>query len=455
MGCRPRVALLVTLTLSACATIAERDVVDAFERLPTPAPQRDLASGPQPADPTLQTPPPTPIVDFDALVAEAASRSPAIRAAWYEAHAAIVGLPAARRLPDPAVALMTYFGSMESGVGPMGFAASASQRLPWPSKLARATDAAATVAQVAQRQVERLHAALVRDLRLIWARLARIERAAAIVAEQRELVTHLRQLVGERVATGHATYAELLGVALREEELAERARSLADDADLARVDVRAAASLPSATPIPPARLPERLPDPLLAEEVADALESSPEVVIAAAMVETAEAAVTRAETLGLPDLTFGLQWMYQAPMMGSSDPMNSVMLSVGVTLPVWRSGYDAEVDAASARVFAAQSRREDVVRAAEGQLLRWGVELERERRRVALFEETLRTTAESALTAAVDAYGAGRGSLQAILRVEEQLLGYQLDALAARERAAALAALIAYHLDAVRLGGAP
>lgn len=421
--------------LVACATAAEQRAADALDAIAHPA--RAAWSEPAP-----RSEPAEPIAGFDDLVAEAARRNPALRAAWLEARAAARDVTVAGRWPEPMIGVMGMIGAHGAFVGEV----TARQVVPWPTRPALAADVAAARVGVSRQELERALRALVRDLRVPWASLARSVEARALIDAQAAVVARLRALVEARVAVGAAPYADLIRLGVREELLAERALSVADEAEAVAAQLRAVAGLPADTPLPAPVLPDVLPETPSAAAIAAALDTSPDVLLVEAARGVAEAGVSRADASGLPDFAVGVGWSQMMGVMAGEPRPDMVSLMLEVKVPIWREVYDAEADAARARVQAVNARRDATRQAAEGQLHAWARALDRARRRAALFSGRLRESVDSALTATLDAYGAGRASVLELLDLEDQLLGHALDALDARAEAARLAALLDYHL---------
>lgn len=429
---------LVVVSLAAlggCASAAERRAQRTLEAIEYPA----RAAWQEPRG---ETPEVAAIADFTALLAEAARRSPTLRAAWYDARAAARDVTGAGRWPEPMVGMMAMVGAHEAFVGEVN----ARQTVPWPTKPGLAAEVAAARVDVSRRALDRELRALVRDLRVAWVMLARSVEVRGLIDAQAALVARLRGLVEARVATGAAPYADLVRLGLREELLAERALSVADEAAGVAAQLRAVAGLPPDTPLPAPTLPTTLPERPSAEAIAAGLDASPEVLLMEAARGVAEAGVTRADASGLPDFTVGVGWSQMMGVMGGEPRPDMVSLMLEVKVPIWRDVYASEADAARARVEAATSRRDAARQAAEGQIFAWVRAFDRARRRAELFTGRLRQSVDSALTATLDAYGAGRANVTDVLALEDQLLGQALEALDARAEAARLAALLDYHL---------
>ncbi|MFT7579922.1 MAG: cobalt-zinc-cadmium efflux system outer membrane protein [Myxococcota bacterium] len=424
----------------ACVTAQETAAVRAFRSLPprSPVDDRDRALAAAP----------TPLSDFAALVRAAVTRSPALDAAWYEAQAATLGIAGTRRMPNPRVSLTAFVLPVETRVGPQRLRVGASQVFPWPSKLTSAADAASARAAVARKRFELAHAQLVRALRVPWIALAERSASADLIRAQAEVVAQIRSLTELRSATTKTSYGAITQLALREEELRERARSFDDQATALGHRVRALAHLPAESVLPPATLDDATMVGELPANLTSATHASPAVGTAQAELNAAEAQRIAAGTRGGPDFDVAAMWTYVGDPLATGVPdagQDVVAITFGVRIPLWQSAYDADEAAAVARREAASARVAALEDATRSQVYELAQQLETARRKIALYETQMTPGAESVLRFAVEAYGAGEGTLDAVLRLETQLIGYRLVAVRARASALDGAAKLAFH----------
>ncbi|MGM0575160.1 MAG: TolC family protein [Myxococcota bacterium] len=425
---RAALTALGVLWLAGCATAREQAEVEAFSELPAPTPHATAPTDEAPEEEGAVEPE-EPIEDLDDLLHLAALHSPELRAAYHEAEAAARSIPAARKLPEPTVSYTFFLRSVETRVGPQNHKLGVSQALPWPTKLSAAADVVAERVRVRRRRFEAVRTRLYRDIRKPWARLAFVEHARGIVRDEIDVLENIEQSVRAQLEVGRATYEDLTRVSLRLAELREDEAALRDRAEALRARVRSVVGLEPDVALPDARYEEIPADVPPAPELREALGDNPELRVALAEIEAAEARVAEAETTRLPDLSFGLDWVAvgEAEMQDVGDSgKDAVMVMAGVRIPLWTSAYDAEEDAARARGRAADARREEVLRSSEAQLDRILSELTTARRTVALYEDELVPGARSALDAALTSYAAARASFLDLMDLEQQVLRYRL-----------------------------
>ena len=119
-----------------------------------------------------------------------------------------------------------------------------------------------------------------------------------------------------------------------------------------------------------------------------------------------------------------------------------ILLSFGITVPLWRDKYDAGVREAIARRLAVSHERADQVNRITASIQRAWFEHTDADRRVRLFEMTLIPKAEESLRASLTGFRAGETSFLDLLDTERTLLEFAVSAERARaDRGQALARL--------------
>ena len=101
-------------------------------------------------------------------------------------------------------------------------------------------------------------------------------------------------------------------------------------------------------------------------------------------------------------------------------------LSLSLSLPIFRSKYDAGVQEASERVAAAKAVHHNVVNTVDAAVRAVGVRLRMTDEQIALFERALLPQAEQALRSTEEAYATGTTGVLELLDSEEVLLEVRL-----------------------------
>ena len=433
-------ACAIASGLVACATTLEEAELAAFDAMdpivPFADPDPELEASPA-IQPDLEAPD-----SLDGLIARASRANPELRAAWHEYRAAVRQMPAARKLPEPVISYAFHALPVETRVGPMQHQFGVKQALPWPTRLGAAANVAAAKALVRRRHLETLQARVRRDIRRPWADLAWQAQARELLREEDALLASVEGIVRARLSVGQASYDTLTRLGLRRAELREREESLADAQERVRARLRGLADLDQETQLPEATFEAEAALPA-ASDLVTSLGDNPALAGAVAEIRGAEAAVEVAEAARMPDFGIGLSWTIIGParMAGVSDSgRDALMITASARLPFWFDAYEANEDAARARVQAAEARSEHIRRQAEVELAQLLSTHAESTRRASLYERELIPGAEAALESVMGAFAADRAGLTDVLEVERQLLRYRLGVADARRTAAHVAA---------------
>lgn len=382
----------------------------------------------------------------DDAVALALHRSPRVEAAYQRWRAAAARLPQAGALPDPHLTAGVFVNEIETRTGPQQGRLGLRQAVPWPGTLAGRRDAASRSALAAWRRYESVRLDVAADVRTAVHELAHLDASIAIAASTLELVRSFEDVVRARYRVGAGSHPELVRAQVELGRIEDRLRRLealrpALAAELnALLDRDASAALPAFD-----ELAARRADAVPADLAAEARRSNRELL---ALDEESEARREEADLArldGRPDLVFGVDWILVGD---AADPSitesgdDAFLLSVGVSLPLWRERYDAGVrEALAGRLAVARERDAAGDRIAAAIERRWFEHVDADRR-VRLYDRTLVPKAETGLRATLAAYRAADARFLDLLDAERTLLEFRLVAARARaDRAIALAEL--------------
>lgn len=411
---RSLIPLTVTLAFAAgCASAGEsalrRDVADARDRL--------HLEGEVPA-----------LVDareVDDYVTYALRVQPELRAAWERWRAASLRVSRPRRLPEPQVMVGVFARSVETRVGPQRLRVSARQSFPWPTKLTAGADAAERRARAAEQRLLAVALAIRARVEEAYFRLWTVRAIRQVRWEQAIILEELSTTVRARLETGAATLAELQQVDVARARLDDSIDGLSEQERAAAAALVAAAGAPPGSPVETA--PE--PPPLFAlredeAALARAAAAHPAVEALALMAagSASEAASQRAD--GLPGLTLGLDWIEtgEARMPGPDSGTDPLIVSVGMSVPLWRGSYREAEEAALADAEAFRADRRAAVDAAIERLESALSAVRDSRRRVELHRDTLIPQGVSTYESVIGAYAVGRGGIAALLLAQRDLL---------------------------------
>ena len=271
-------------------------------------------------------------------------------------------MPQAEALPDPTFALTQYAIAPQTRVGPQTTMLSVSQRLPWFGKLSNQGDIAAAGAGAEGQLLQARRADVVLQVKLAYYELGYVDRALRITEEEEHLLSHYETLARAQYSQGVGLQqaavrlqAEITGVLNRRQELLRQ-----------RVDAEAALNAlrvqPADASIPAVQLGDR---PIMpADGVAlnaGGHGGRPEVLAAEFGIRGEEENLRLARRGYWPDVVIGAAWTNVAGRRdepGQANPpldngTNVFGITVGASIPIYRSKHDARVREASERLSAA------------------------------------------------------------------------------------------------------
>src|SRR5690606_22149418 len=166
--------------------------------------------------------PDTTALRLDALLAEVAEASPALRAARLEAAAmAQVGAQVGA-LPDPLASLTVVPYPLVTADGPQRSLWRVEQTLPWPGTLALRARAADYAAEAAGHEADALALDLALQVKQAYYELYRLQRTDALVRRFEARLGAFAEAAAVRYEVGRGPQGAILQVQLARDELAER-----------------------------------------------------------------------------------------------------------------------------------------------------------------------------------------------------------------------------------------
>ncbi len=360
-------------------------------------------------------------------VAYAMARSPELRADYERWRAAVASIAPARRLPDPMVSFGLYLRSVETRVGPQRFRAGLRQSVPWPTRLTEAAERQSHRALAAARRLEARALAIEARVAAAYWRLWRLQQHHGVANAHQEILESLEEVVRARQAVGGAEGADVLQIQLSLARLRDHHGKHAEAIARAEADLREALGAPSdlSLPIDTSGEPPRLAAQPAEAPLLEALAEHPSLEAVAQMARAMEAEARRRDSLRMPDVTFGLDWI-ETGEASAGDPPDSgkdaVVLGVGVRVPLWQGAYAEEAESARAEARALQADREAQDVRLRAALQRALADLRDAERRVRLYERDLVPMAEATLRQVQAAYSVGRATVAQLLVAERDLL---------------------------------
>lgn len=333
-----------------------------------------------------------------------------------------------RQLPDVQISGGVSPMPLETRLGPQLARVGVTQMLPWPGSLA----ARAALADARARPL--LEEAAARQLELIFALettyfgIAEAEATIATLRTSLELYGSLRQIALRRVEASRGSTVDVYRAELETNATQRRIRELEREQTLAwiRIEELVNSPLPRLlVPPPPQPLPPVAEDSLYTD--------NPLVRIYALQEEISRRSLAVNDLDARPDFAVGLDYMVIGKRTDMDPPgngRNMVMPHAMVTFPISGARYDARREEEELRLRTIDADRRMVVNE-----LRAAVEAARTSAadaadRLTFLADQI-TLTEAALEIARSEYANGQRPFDELLRLQNELLDYRIEALAA------------------------
>ncbi len=376
---------------------------------------------------------PTP--DLRDLLTEVLERNPGIAELNARMAAAGSRSTAVRKLPDPTAEVTAFVLPPETRVGPQRFAARLNQRLPGGGKRGISEKAADLERQALAAEIQVLRLELISEARRLVAEMGYLDEARRVIARDHTTLEQYEELARARYASGKGLQmdaiqlqAEMSRLESRQTEFDERRAGVVAEINQLRDRPGSVVDLGAPVTVPNGNLDwSRLHD--------IALVSRPELTVDMARIERSGALIDLAGKDRSPDFSVGLTYAYVDRRTDVDVPNNGqdvLGISGGITIPLWKTGNDAEVEAATQMQLAEEASRRATITGIQRQLEDLRGRIPEIQRRLALLEDVLPIQSEQALASAESAYAAGRVDALALLDAERLLLDVRLTAARSR-----------------------
>ena len=369
----------------------------------------------------------------------AISRHPALLASRANYQAARQRVPQVTALPDPTLSVSQALRSVETRVGSQTGGITLTQPLPWfgardlRGRVALSeADAQLLLLQAEEREV-------IARVKRTFYDLAYLDAALRLLEEERSLLGHYETLARARYATGQGLQQAVIRLQAELTRIADRQRQLTGQRRTLAVNFNTLCARPPETAIPPIRSAEPPDVDLDRNRLLNLGERNRQELLAAtALIRAGEDAVELAGMNFRPRFTASLALMNvagrdPADVLGPLPPdegKNSLSLSLGVSLPVWKESYRASVEEAGHRLTAHRRRLEEARDAMENTVEHALIRVETIEEQLALLDTVLVPQSEETLHATETAYETGQVGVLDLLDSER----VQLDVLRMRAR---------------------
>lgn len=359
--------------------------------------------------------------ELEAYLKIAAQNNVGLMAAKKDYQATLERIPQIKSLPDPSLSV-SAFGKMEDA------RISLMQQLPWFGTLKAREDQASLLAQ-AQYQIylDRQNELFFRVSQQYF-RLYLLDERRKYEQENQQILKDLKELALARVRSAEGALADVLQV----DQMWNQSES---DLKVLELEERPVKARFNALLNREATSDVVLPDSLVMSDIPlvslEDLEENPRVLEMDKRIAAAEHGVDVARKSGLPQLGLGLDFMVNQRMMMEEHGENVLMPTLSVSLPIFRKKYNAAQRRANLQQEGLELKREQLNNDLETEFQAVVFEAEKQRERLSLYEQQT-TSSRQILSLLLSSYRNSEASFEQVLRIRQDLLGYQLQTAQAR-----------------------
>jgi len=368
------------------------------------------------------------------LVEEAINNNLELKIIEKEYLTALEKAPQVSQRPDPEIGVGIFPLPIETRLGPQIMRVGATQMLPWKGVLDSRKDLELAKAKTLYERVGVRSLELVYQIKKAWYQLYELEENQNIIQRNLLLLESLDRLALAKVESGKATAADVLSVQLKTEELKQEIllleKAKANPTTVINQLLNRALDIPIDVKdnLSFAQLPFNK-DSL----VAMIKENHPLIRFFELQQAVAEHAVAVNRLSDKPMIGVGLDYMMVNKREGTNVPRNGrdiIQVRASVSIPLNKDKYEAKEREEELRIATLEAKKEDAVSQFLALIEQAYTDYEMAQLRMTLYEKQI-TITQSAITMLESNYSATGREFDKLLRLEMELIEYDLKILKA------------------------
>lgn len=385
---------------------------------------------------------------LDEYLEMAARNNPGLQSLFIQYHAALERIPQTGTLPDPTVMFSYFIKPVETRVGAQRAGISLTQAFPWFGQLGAQEEATTEKAKARYEMFEDAKNKLFFDVKTAYYDLYVLNAATSITEENIRFLETYRQLANVKLESGKGSAVDILRVEMDLAELENQLKLLEDSQEPIYARFREMLNLDTLSNI---RIPDTLSRKGLDESKMALFDSirvnNPRLKQIDHEITSLEKEMDVAQKMGLPSFSLGLSYTFISPRNDMELPDNGkdafIFPQVGVRIPLYRNRYQSMIREKEYLKNAKIEERESKEDRLNTDLEKvWRDYLDASRR-IDLYIH-LADLANQSLDLLVTRYTTAGTDFEEILRMDRQLLRYELELEKARAEQNTHAAYINY-----------
>ncbi|WP_445747825.1 TolC family protein [Polaribacter sp.] len=361
----------------------------------------------------------------------AATNNPGLKAMFSDYMAAMERVPQVGTLPDPNFAFGYFIQPAETRVGPQKATFNLAQSFPWFGLLNAKEDVATEMAKAKYEEFENTKSNIFFEVKTAYYNYYFIEKAIQITKENIEILEVFKRLSLVKIEAGNASIVDELRVEMELNDLENQLALFLDSKDVLQVKFNNLLNRAIISEI-------SVPEVLWQDEIPlDQLNMLDEVYASNHQLKSIEHKLNAflnqevvAKKEGLPKFNIGFNYTIvgENPSSTASDNGKDVFMfpSIGVSIPIYRKKYKALIKEAKYLQEAEISKREDKKNTLSTIYKNTYKDFSDGDRRIYLNEKQSEI-AKKVLDVLITSYSTNSKDFEEVLRIERQLLKYELE----------------------------
>jgi cobalt-zinc-cadmium efflux system outer membrane protein len=383
--------------------------------------------------------------DLNVYLQTAAENNPGLKSRFNEYMAALEVAPQVKVLPDPQLAFGYFIQPVETRVGPQQFKISATQMFPWFGTLKAKENSAIQMAKAKYEAFEEAKSMLFNDVKSTYYNLYFVGKAILIMHENLSLLSSFQKLALIKVEAGLVSVVDEYRIEMEIGDLENQLALLKDKYgtlevmfnNLLNTDIKLAVKLPQ-------QLWDTEPG-FTKEEIRDSIQAQNHQILSLDLqAESFRYKQDVARLAGKPDFKIGFDYTIVGKGDNNMAGTDAIMLpTVGITIPLYRNKYKSMLNEA---VYLETAKKEEKINkqnVLETVFEQSWKDFSDARRRVSLNEKQAELARKS-LKLLETEYATDSKNFEEILRMERNLLTYELELEKARSDKQAAISFISY-----------
>ncbi len=359
----------------------------------------------------------------------AAENNPALKAQFNEYMAALQRVPQVGALPDPNIAFGYFIEPIETRLGPQQAKISANQMFPWFGTLGARENSAEAMAQAQYMRFEDAKSKLFYDVKSTYYNLYFTHEAIRITMNNMEILTSFRNLASIKSESASASALDIYRAEMEINDLENQLALLRDYSSVLSVKFNRLLNVDDHTSIQIEL--EPLNDTLLSKQALhdSIMANNKSLQSFDYQLESLQYKEQSARKEGMPQISLGLEYAFigkGSSTMADAGKDAFVFPKVGLSIPLYRSKYKAKIEEVKYLQEAKSYEKTDKENTLSVLFENVWKDYSDARRRSVLYE-TQTELAQKSLAILESKYSTAHVDFEEILRMQRQLLKYELE----------------------------